>query len=206
MIFMKHWPPAFLPRRPRIYNALHSLYLVPPFSETQPDELDCLARYAKGTRVAIEIGTFMGVSAARIANALADDGKLWCVDPYFGGEALRAVCLRHLRRQQLLARVVMVRLISSRAASCLPTAADFIFIDGDHSWRGIETDWSIVLRHLVVGGVVCLHDTNTRPEQPDEQIESVKFFERLISKHPAFEHVETCRTLNVLRRCSYKHH
>lgn len=189
-------------KRPRIYNALHSLYLVPPFTETQPDELDCLVRYAKGAHVAIEIGTFMGVSAARIANVLADDGKLWCVDPYFGGEALRAVCLRHLRRQQLMTRIEMVRLISSQAAIDLPKAADFIFIDGDHSWRGIETDWSIVLRHLVVGGVVCLHDTSPRPEQLDEQSGSVEFFEQLISKHSAFEHIETCSTLNVLRRCS----
>jgi predicted O-methyltransferase YrrM len=163
-------------------------------------ELDCVAKRAKGATNAIEIGTFMGASASRIAGSLAPEGKLWCVDPYINGEAIRAVCIRHLRRQKLLPRIIMVRATSSEAAEQLPTKADFIFVDGDHSWSGIEADWKIVLDRLGSGGVVCFHDTSPRPERPDEKCDSVLFFEQIIRMHPAFQHIETCCTLNVMRR------
>jgi predicted O-methyltransferase YrrM len=174
--------------------------LVPPFTETNRRELDCLARFAKNARTAIEIGTFMGASASRIAAALGAEGKLWCVDPYFNGEALRSVCLRHLRRRRLFSRVVMIRATSLEAAGQLPASADFIFVDGDHSWRGIEADWKIVLDHLAPEGIACFHDTSPRPERPNDKSDSVLFFEKVIRDHPGFKHLETCCTLNVMQR------
>lgn len=197
---MTSWPPIQLGKKPRIYNLLHTLGLVPPFTATITKELDCVARHARGARKAIEIGTFMGASASRIAAALAPDGRLWCVDPYINGEAIRSVCLRHLRRRKVLPRVVMVRATSSEALGQIPMNADYIFVDGDHSWRGIEADWKIVLDRLNSGGVVCLHDTSPRPGWEDHKNDSVRFFEEKIRVHPAFEHLETCHTLNVMRR------
>src|ERR1043165_2148602 len=128
-----------LSNRPRIYNALHALHLVQAHTETQPNELACLARYAKGCETAIEIGTFMGVSAARIAASLSVNGRIYCVDPYYGGDALLKICLRHLRRHRVFAKVELIRLLSHEAIDKLPPKADFIFVDGDHSWKGIES-------------------------------------------------------------------
>ena len=69
-------------RRPRVLNFLHWANLVGATSQTIPVELKALERHAAGAHQALEIGTYQGVSAARIAGALAPDGLLYCVDPW----------------------------------------------------------------------------------------------------------------------------
>ena len=59
--------------RPRIVNWLHMLWLAQPKTQTIDLELAMLAKYAQNLRVAAEIGSFQGVSAAVIARAMAAD-------------------------------------------------------------------------------------------------------------------------------------
>lgn len=197
-------PPYNLLRRPRLLNPLHALGLFKAHSQTNTDELACLARHAKGRRVAVEIGTYMGVSARFIAEALSADGKLYCVDPWelhHGKENPSwTICRRELRRSRQLSRVVFLQGFSQDMEERFPAGIDFMFVDGDHTYEGIERDWAIVLRKLSPGGIICLHDT-TRPavgQFPDHA--SVKFFNEHIRHHPEFEWLECCRTMNVLRR------
>jgi predicted O-methyltransferase YrrM len=194
------WP-RIITNRPRLFNLAHAARLTGAFSATRQGELDCLARYAAGRQTGIEIGTFMGVSAARIAAALAPEGKLYCVDPYADCDALLTICRRHLRRAGVWSKVVMVRQTSQDAAALLPARTDFMFVDGDHSWEGIALDWAIVRRCLAPGAIACFHDTSPPPESPDESCGSVRFFEEVIRVDSEFERVETHATLNVLRRC-----
>lgn len=196
-------PGPILPRlstHPRVYNWLHAAYLVPAFTATRPGELSCLERQAAGAKVAVEIGSFMGASACRIAPALAAGGKLYCVDPYINCDALQAICLRHLQRAGLMSRIVMVRKTGGEARSSLPLLFDFMFVDGDHSWNGIQTDWALVKAGLRSGGKVAFHDTSPPPENPGDVGESVRFFNEVIRADPGFVQVETCATLNVLQR------
>jgi predicted O-methyltransferase YrrM len=187
-------------RHPRIYNVLHALGVVPLYTMTGASELDCVARHAKGACRAVEIGTFTGASAAAIAASLDPSGKLYCIDPYLDGDALRAICLRHLGRKQLLDRIVMIRRLSSKLVDEIPAVVDFMFIDGDHSWRGIETDWAIVMKHLRPGGVACFHDTNAHREKLYICHDSIRFFEEVIQVDKNFEHIASVDTLNVIRR------
>jgi predicted O-methyltransferase YrrM len=142
----------------------------------------------------------MGVSAAWIASAIAPNGRLWCVDPYYNGEALRMISERHLRRQGVIDKICYVRKSSEEALAYIPKEADFMFVDGDHSWQGIETDWRIVEQCLAPGGIACFHDTSPPPETPNDRCDSVRFFDEIIRKDLRFEHLEVCRTLNVIRR------
>lgn len=199
-------PPYNLYRRPRLLNPLHALGLFKAHSQTNADELAALARHAAGRRVAVEVGTYMGVSARVIAGALASDGKLYCVDPWelhHGRENPSwTICRRELQRSGHLARVRFLQGYSHEMEDKLPAGIDFMFVDGDHTREGIERDWGIVLRRLAPDGIICLHDT-TRPatgEFPNH--ESVKFFQEHIRHHPEFEWLECCRTMNVLRRKS----
>lgn len=183
--------------RPRVFAWLHRLRLVEAVTQTNPEELSCIARYSEGRRVAIEIGTFMGVSAAIIARSLAPDGRVYCVDPYDGGEPLRGVAMRHLARSGVMDRIIMVRAFSRHALVHLPAKADFIFVDGDHSFEGLRTDWGLVKGRLASGGVACFHDTSMPPEQ---YCGAVDYFDRHIRNAAGFELVETCHSLNVMRR------
>jgi len=190
-------------QRPRLINLLHAVHLYPAYSSTTAGELECLARHAKGRRVAIEIGTHMGVSAVAIATALADDGVLYCVDPWPRKNDREnpswLVCDRELRRNRIADRIRYVRGLSTEVAGSLPDNADFMFVDGDHSRRGIEADWEIVKDKLAVGGVACFHDTSVA-EETTSKLESIDFFREVIANDDAFTHVETRETLNVIRR------
>jgi predicted O-methyltransferase YrrM len=197
-------PPDPLFRRPRLLNPLHALNLVRAHSQTNPEELACLANYAKGRKLALEIGTHMGVSGATIAKALDPDGKLFCVDPWepVNGKEnpCLSICKRELQRQAVTSRVLLVQGLSHEVEESLPAAFDFIFVDGDHTYEGLKRDWEIVLRRLALNGIVCLHDTTIPSAEPHRRPASVDFFNDVIRYHHEFEWVTSCYSMNVVRR------
>src|SRR4051794_4248360 len=100
-------------RRPRVLNLLHSWHVIHPTTQTADIELAALARYAAGAHRAVEIGTYQGVSAVRIAKALAPEGTLFCVDPWPEAPGQPnpcwLICQRHLRRSGVNHRIEIVR-------------------------------------------------------------------------------------------------
>jgi predicted O-methyltransferase YrrM len=193
-----------LQSRPRVLNLLHAMGMASPATQTIGIELNCLARHARGRRVALEIGTFQGVSARVIAQALDPAGKLYCVDPWDPvgqrENEVFTIAKRHFRRSGLQERFVLLQGTSATMAGRLPESMDFAFIDGDHSYKGLETDWAIVAPRIVAGGVVCLHDTTVPPAEPDRTHGSVRYFEEAIRTDVRFRHVETIHSLNVMQR------
>ena len=173
-------------------------------SQTNAQELACLESHARGHHVALEIGTYMGVSAKIITRALAPDGKLYCVDPWeihHGKEnPCWTICRRELQRSGGYERVVFLHGYSHQMEDEMPDKIDFIFIDGDHSYEGLERDWGIVMRRLVAGGTVCLHDTTVPAPEPYRQFGTVTYFDEHIRHHPEFEWLECNYSMNVLRR------
>ena len=190
-------------RRPRLLNLLHRFYLAKPLSQTNEEELAVLSRYAAGKRKGLEIGTHEGVSAARITAAMAD-GVLYCVDPWPAAKGRENPCLliaeRHLRRSGLWERILILRGFSGQVRHLIPDGLDFVFIDGDHSWEGIKTDWQIVPPKVVRDGIVCLHDTLPPPEEPLRKLDSMRFFREVISQDKGFEVLEQICSLTVLRK------
>lgn len=195
----------YLRKRPTLLNVLHAAHLARPDTQTIRVELECLERHAAGARLAVEIGSYQGVSAAYIARALAPGGKLHCIDtwPRISAEVddpCFEVFRRHLQRQGVWDRIDVMRSTSAEAAPALPGGIDFIFVDGDHSLEGIRIDWEIVLSKVRKGGIVCLHDTITPEGEPWRVPESIGFYEEHIRKDPRFERVERCHSMNVLVR------
>jgi predicted O-methyltransferase YrrM len=191
-------------RRPRILNALHKVRLADATSQTNEPELNALARYATGRHTGVEIGTYQGVSAARIVASLAPDGLLFCVDPWPGGkngeDPNYKICLRHLRRTGVYRKIRIVRAFSSNAAKVVPEAIDFAFIDGDHSWSGIETDWHLVAPRLISGGIVCLHDTAIPAAESWRKFDSTRFYDEKIATDSAFETIDTVYSMRIVRK------
>lgn len=196
--------PLALAKRPRLLNILHALRCAPAHTQTYPEELETLRRHASGKKTAVEIGSYMGASAAVISRALAPEGKLWCVDPWpRRGSTENPICqvfLREIRRRGDPAKIEILRGFSRDMAPRLPERCDFFFIDGDHSFPGVETDWSIALERLAVSGVVCLHDTAVPEREPKRWHESMRFYAERIATDSRFELLERTQSLNVLRR------
>jgi predicted O-methyltransferase YrrM len=186
-------------RRPRIFNVLHMLRLAAGVSDTSETELKCLERYAAGKNSAAEIGTFMGVSAVRIARAIAPNGHLCCIDPYGAiSNPNYQIAVRSLVRAGVRNKVTFIDGTTSNSAHLIPEKLDFIFVDGDHSRKGISADWRLVVDRLQIGGVACFHDTAMHPGRTHH--ESLEFFRDSIAVMDGFHVIETCETLSVVSR------
>jgi predicted O-methyltransferase YrrM len=193
-------------RRPRILNQLHRLRLVSATSQTNEEELAALERHAAGAERAVEIGTYQGVSASHIAAALHPEGRLYCVDPWpkIDGrpDPCWLICQRHLHRRRLLDRVTVLRGTSREMQAEIPQELDFAFIDGDHSWAGLETDWNIVAPRMRYGATICLHDAVIPASEPWRVFGSVDFFNQVVAKDSEFEWIATTYSMAIVRRRS----
>src|ERR1700683_5393721 len=192
-------------RPPRILNVLHGANLFKATSQTIPAELDALERHAAGARQALEIGTYQGVSAARIARAVSPAGLLYCVDPWpvVSGRQSNpcwSICERHLLRSGVKDRIRVLRGYSGEVATQMPDHLDFAFVDGDHSWEGIKTDWTIVSEKIQPGGVVCMHDSFSPAGEEWRHLDSCVYFERVIQGDARFSVIEVIHSLAVLRK------
>ena len=66
------------------------------------------------------------------------------------------------------------------------TLFDLIFIDGDHSYRGVRKDYELYGPLIRPGGIIAFHDiTRTLEEFPG--IEVRRFFDELKKKHASVE-------------------
>lgn len=188
-------------RRPRVYNWLHALGLVQAYSQTHSDERQCLCRHVLKANNAVEIGTFMGITAAELARALPADATLYCVDPYpGGGEPLQQIARRQIARAGALSKVRMVRADSTGAVASLPSQVDFFFVDGDHSYEGLANDWKIVKQLLRPGGIAAFHDVVPVPNSDVYSCGSIKFYNEVISIDSGFTLLEIVRSLAIMQR------
>lgn len=177
-----------------IHYARYVIGLDRPHTQTTDAERNCLSRHAAGKQRAIEIGVFEGLSTGIIRRAMEAAGVLYAVDPFPAGR-LGLSWQYLIARSELRNTVKFVRLTSREAAQTISDTFDFAFVDGDHSLEGIKTDWEAWAPRIALGGIICLHDTRTRPFLGSQQ-----FFESDIRHDRRFEIVEQVDSLSVLRR------
>ena len=178
-------------------------------AETQTTEREraALAVRASGRTAVVEIGVWHGVTTAVLRRAMAQDGMLWAVDPFPAGRlafSLQFPIARAEVRRIHNGRVRWIRMTGADAANLYRQDAgppvDLIFIDGDHSYEGLLSDWRAWSPLVARGGVVCLHDSRSTAERPIDDAGSVRATAEVIGKDPAFEVVEEIDSLTVLRK------
>lgn len=203
---MRNKPPAWLYKRTRLLNIFHAMHLASAHSQMTDEEMDCLQKHAKAKMLALEIGTYMGVTAAIIASAMADKGSLYCIDP-FESKASRQnpgfqIAVRELKRQQSFQKVNFLLGFSNdkEIIRQVPAQLDLILVDGDHSYEGLANDWEIVTSKLAADGIVCLHDTTIPAAEPYRDFGSVKFFNEVVAGDKRFTLIETVYSMNVLMK------
>lgn len=117
--------------------------------------------HGKGCCV-IEVGSFRGRSASTLSLALEGIGSnapLISVDPHvdqpFNRQHMQ-VAARQIGQED---RLIQILRPSDDAAGLLrPEAASFIFIDGDHSYEQVVSDFQHYRDLLAVGGCMAFHD------------------------------------------------
>jgi predicted O-methyltransferase YrrM len=179
----------------------YRLGLVAADTQTTKDERACLARHAAGRRNVVELGVMHGVTTGLLRSVMASEGVVTGIDRHPPGRLL--VSFERLTAKSELARyprgrAVLLRQWSYEAARDWTTPIDFLFIDGDHSWTGLERDWRDWTTHLVSGGLVALHDSRSMPDRDD--LDSVRFTQDVVLHDARFRVVDTVDSLTVLER------
>ena len=175
-----------------------------PDTQTSAGERDALKKYASGAKTAIEIGVYEGVNTVVISQVLDKTGKTYGIDPFFRGRLgicyHKLIARLHLKRNGVLQKAQLIEKLSYEAVDEVPGLADFIFVDGDHSYEGIQKDWKVFPDKLKKGGIMALHDTSIIPDDRGWVQDSVRYYNDVIRHDDRFEWLETVDRMNVLRK------
>jgi predicted O-methyltransferase YrrM len=196
-------------RRPLGHLLLWRLGLAKGETQTTQAERDCLARYASEKKMLAEIGVYHGVTTCRLRKAMDSNGVLIAIDPYpkqrLGFSAQRVVAHGEVSRIKG-GTVKWMRKTGAEAAKELIAGRseqfDFVFIDGDHSWEGLQADWEGWSKLIAPRGIIGLHDSRSSPSRQIEDTGSMLFTRDVIAHDPAFETIEAIDSLTVLQRRS----
>jgi predicted O-methyltransferase YrrM len=118
--------------------------------------------------IVVEIGSARGWSACFIGMALKENGagRLYAVDPHVlttwndsNSIDTYEIMNENMKKFGLTDIVTIVRSFSHEAVSSVPKPIDVLFIDGDHSYEGVKSDWQCYAPHMREFGVVVFHDT-----------------------------------------------
>jgi predicted O-methyltransferase YrrM len=191
-----------------VHFGLWSLGLKNAETQTTNEERDCLARHATGKKRLAEVGVWHGVTTCRLRRAMAPDATLFAIDPYPVGRlgfSTQSVIAHKELSKVSNGSITWMRQTGSEAARKLAGTEqfDFVFIDGDHSYEGLQADWTGWRPLLATGGVVALHDSRSTPERSIDGAGSVRFTNDVILVDRCFKVVDTVDSLTVFQRiCS----
>ncbi|HYM23042.1 MAG TPA: class I SAM-dependent methyltransferase [Vicinamibacterales bacterium] len=162
-------------------------------------ETECLIGHARNKRRLAEIGVWEGGTTKLLRQVMAPDGVLFAIDPFPGGSLglsyQRPIAHGEVRRIRN-GRVVWLRATGRQAASDPRVTAapfDFIFIDSDHTFDGLQADWEAWAPRA--SDIIALHDVVGDLGQG-----SVRFARERIFTDPRFAVLNTVGCLAVLRR------
>jgi predicted O-methyltransferase YrrM len=96
-------------------------------------------------------------------------------------------------------KVKFVRTLSTDVGNEVPSLVDYVFIDGDHSLKGITEDWAFWGSRVAPGGVIALHDTLTTPGHVVE-FGSHQYFRSHIQHDQRFQIIAQVDSLSILSK------
>jgi predicted O-methyltransferase YrrM len=138
------------------------------FSYTKPCELEALFRLAAACpsgASALEIGSHLGASSCYLGAGLKPlNGTLFCVDTWHNEtmpEGVKDTFSEFFANTCGLGSVIVP--IRKRSTELkredLETNLDLVFIDGDHAYESVRSDFETVKPWLTEKAVVAFHDT-----------------------------------------------
>jgi predicted O-methyltransferase YrrM len=177
------------------------------YTQTTPEEREVVKKYSKGRKMGVEIGVYEAVNTVIIAQEMDTNARLIGIDPFFKGKLgvcySKIVSVTNLRRNNVTRKVQLIEKLSGDAATDVTEQLDFIFIDGDHSYEGLKTDWELYSPKLKKGAIILLHDTTVPDFDPERgRFGSIRYFKETILSDARYKHLETMHSMNVLEKVS----
>ena len=182
-----------------IYSSLGSFLTIRPI-QVKEEISQLLVRLADSQpRTIVEIGTANGGTLFLLTRVAAPKATIISIDKpngSFGGGypgSMTPVFRSFARDGQ---SVILVRSDSHENATVDHTRkilddrdVDFLFIDGDHSYQGVKSDFSMYSPLVAEGGLIALHDIV--PGLPSHVGEVPRFWTELRGKYPSHEIVKS---------------
>ena len=171
---LRRLTPARVRDAPRLRAAAVGVGLIPPRTMHSERDVALLVAAASGARRAVEIGVYEGSSALALCRVLGPEAQLHLIDPFgrhpdalpqgWGATewATRRVVGRAAARKG--PRLHWHVALSHEVAAGWSESLDLVFIDGDHSEAGVQTDWEDWSPHVAEGGRVVFHDARAGRE------------------------------------------
>lgn len=197
-----------IPGAAAVHYFCYRLGLDAPNTQLSAAERALLGKLAAGKTSVLEIGVFEGASTRILAESAAPGARIVAVDPFFKGRLgicwSEYIARHHLAQRMAGTQVEIVAKLSRDAFSDEERQSfDLIFIDADHSWDGVDTDWNLAKRLIAPSGQIALHDSLAEGTTYERsQLGSFKYFEQVIERDEEFERVASADTLVVMQRKS----
>lgn len=192
---------------PTLYWLTYRVGLQPALTQTTVLEQECLTHHAAGRKRLVEIGVWHGVNTRRIRQKMDAGGTLYAVDPFpvgrFGVSWQKKIAHREANVVDN-GQLVWMESFSDTAFEKFNEVdggpIDFIFIDGDHSYEGVQTDWNLWSPLVEPGGVVALHDSRSYEGREIDHVGAARFTREVILKDDDFEMIDSTDSITVVQR------
>jgi hypothetical protein len=186
----------------------YRLGLDPAATQMTEAERVLLRQLAPGRKKIVELGTFEGVSALIMREAMDADAELCCIDPFPIGRIpfsiQLAISKREIRRSKN-GRVRILRLYSYEAIRGWDKMIDLLYMSGDHSFEGACRDFSDWGKFLKPGGLILIQTCHSCPAKPvADHVGPRRLVEQVVSNDPAFKINCYVDTIAVVEKKSLK--
>ena len=181
-----------------------ALRLRPAVAQITASEGALIERCSKGTRRVVQIGVAEGGSAWHARRSMDPDGRLYLIDTYpkVLGLNLSSIIAKRLVDSVPGAEVEWIRARSDEAVRQWSEPIDFLFIDGDHSYGAVQSDWRDWHDLVTPTGRVAFHDALLDAPWMDESFGSARFVAELSDTEPGWELVDNADSIAVFARAS----
>ena len=121
-------------------------------SKDEALKLFCCAKMVLKGGIIVEIGTFRGGSA--IIMAAATEANIYSID----------IASEVIEKVKDFPNIKFIQGDSKEISITWDKGIEMLFIDGDHTFEGVQKDIINWAPKVKAGGIICFHDYGSRPE------------------------------------------
>jgi predicted O-methyltransferase YrrM len=185
--------------------ALWAIGLAGAETQTTEAERQALEQAVAGRKRVVEIGVWHGVTTARLKAGMDARGILYAVDPFEPGRLGLSFQALIARREVARVQGAVVLWVRKTGVDAAPIIArdglvEAVFIDGDHSYEGLQSDWLAWSDRVIPGGIIALHDSVSSPHRNIDDAGSVRFTREKVMGDRRFERAGLVDSLTLWRR------
>jgi predicted O-methyltransferase YrrM len=126
-----------------------------------------LYKLSKNCEIVVEIGSYIGASACCFGQSIKErnNGNIYCIDTWLNDAMSEGTQNTFDRFKKNTSRynkfIIPIQGYSQdviNSLECKIKKIDLLFIDGDHSYKGVKSDWDNYKKLLKTGSIIVMHD------------------------------------------------